>query len=76
MDVIRTPLAEAVIGAAIEVHKALGPGLLETPYRRCLQQELTSRGINFEAEVPRPLFYKASPSIARIGLTCWSKTRW
>jgi len=58
MDVISTPLAEAVIGAAIDVHKALGPGLLETPYRRCLQHELTSRGIKFEAEVPRPLFYK------------------
>ena len=47
-----------VIGAAIEVHKALGPGLLESVYHRCLMHELTLRGIYFESEVDVPINYK------------------
>jgi GxxExxY protein len=50
-------LAHAVIGCAITVHRALGPGLLESAYRRCAQCELTQRGIKFRAEVPLPLLY-------------------
>lgn len=48
----------AVIGAAIEVHRALGPGLLESAYCECLRRELTLRGMAFERERPLPLEYK------------------
>ena len=51
-------LTREIIGAAIEVHRHLGPGLLESAYRRCLMQELSLRGISFESELPVPLQYK------------------
>ena len=51
-------LSKQIIGAAIEVHKALGPGLLESAYQACLCHELALRGIPFEAQVPLPLVYK------------------
>ena len=51
-------ITEAVIGAAIEVHRVLGPGLLESPYTQCLCYELTLRKIPFELEVPLPVVYK------------------
>ena len=51
-------LSEQVIGAAIEVHRALGPGLLETPYRLCMMRELEIRGIPFRPEVDLPVIYK------------------
>jgi GxxExxY protein len=41
-------ITQAIIGAAIEVHEALGPGLLESSYEECLAQELTLREIPFE----------------------------
>ncbi len=47
-----------VIGAAIEVHRQLGPGLLESSYRECLCRELLLRSIPFEREKPLPLAYK------------------
>jgi GxxExxY protein len=47
-----------VIGAAIEVHRTLGPGLLESAYTRCLCRELLLRGIPFEQERALPLEYK------------------
>jgi GxxExxY protein len=47
-----------VIGAAIEVHKTLGPGLLEKVYQKCLAKELTIRGIKFKAESKIPYFFK------------------
>lgn len=49
---------EQIIGGAIEVHRALGPGLLESAYRRCLMQELKLREVTVEAEVAVPLVYK------------------
>ena len=51
-------LTGAVIGAAIEVHRALGPGLLESAYQVCLCHELVLRGIPFRKEVDLPIFYK------------------
>jgi len=51
-------LTEAIIGAAIEVHRHLGPGLLESAYRRCLCRELALRGIRCRTEVALPLTYK------------------
>jgi GxxExxY protein len=51
-------LTERVIGSAIEVHRALGPGLLESAYEECLCHELQLRGIGFERQVPLPVGYK------------------
>lgn len=51
-------LTHEVIGAAIEVHKALGPGLLESAYEVCLCQELKLRKIPFQQQVPLGLNYK------------------
>jgi len=51
-------LSHEVIGAAIEVHRALGPGLLESAYEECLAHELTLRRIGFERQVPLPIRYK------------------
>ena len=51
-------LTEQIIGAAIEVHKALGPGLLESAYEECLCHELALRGIPFVRQLSLPLNYK------------------
>ncbi len=51
-------LTEQIIGAAIEVHKFLGPGLLESAYLICMQRELELRKIQFESEKPLPIEYK------------------
>jgi len=49
--------SHAVIGAAIEVHRRLGPGLLETADRKCLAHELRKRGYEVEEEDPVPVIY-------------------
>jgi GxxExxY protein len=51
-------LSERVIGAAIEVHRNLGPGLLESVYRQCLAYELRKQNIKFTMESPIPVRYK------------------
>ena len=51
-------LTENIIGSAIEVHRALGPGLLESVYQTCLAREFSLRGIPFEREKPLPVTYK------------------
>lgn len=51
-------LSNQIIGAAIEVHKVLGPGLLESSYQACHKRELELRGIPVQSEVPLPLSYK------------------
>ena len=51
-------LTREIIGAAIEVHRHLGPGLLESAYRKCLMQELLLRRVPLNSEVPLPLEYK------------------
>jgi GxxExxY protein len=52
------PLTGDIIGAAIEVHRALGPGLLESAYEACLIYELRLRRLKVEAQKPLPIFYK------------------
>jgi len=52
------PITQEAIGAAIEVHKALGPGLLESAYETCLGHELTLRGLPFERQKALPVRYK------------------
>ena len=47
-----------IIGAALEIHRALGPGLLESPYVNCLRYELSQRRLRFASEVGVPLTYK------------------
>lgn len=51
--------SKAIIGAAIEVHRHLGPGLLESAYEACLCRELKLRDIPFERQRPLPLTYKS-----------------
>jgi GxxExxY protein len=58
MDAEMNKLTEAVIGAAIEVHKNLGPGLLESAYQRALEHELTLRDMRFVAQKVCPITYK------------------
>ena len=47
-----------IIGSAIDVHRALGPGLLESAYEACLAYELAQRGLNVEQQKPLPVIYK------------------
>ncbi|HBO46455.1 MAG TPA: hypothetical protein DD670_21510, partial [Planctomycetaceae bacterium] len=47
-----------IIGAAIEVHRQLGPGLLESTYEQCLCHELSLRGLSFQRQVDLPVLYK------------------
>lgn len=51
-------ITESIIGAAIEVHRHLGPGLLESAYEHCLCRELAKVGLDFERQVASPLSYK------------------
>ena len=54
----RDPLTEKVIGAAIDVHRTLGPGLLESVYAECLCYELSECGLKFDRQVNLPISYK------------------
>jgi len=56
--VINEMLTSRVIKCAIEVHRILGPGLLESAYRECLEYELTSNGLYVIKEKPMPIVYK------------------
>lgn len=51
-------ITRTVIGAAIEVHRGLGPGLLESAYQNCLARELMVQGVAFEREKELPVIYK------------------
>ena len=53
-------ISENIIGAAIEVHKFLGPGLLETVYETCLVEELEQRSLKVQQQVRLPLYYKGN----------------
>jgi GxxExxY protein len=54
----KDPLTAKVIGCAIEVHRYLGPGLLESTYEQCLAHELRLQGVEFKVQVPTPVYYK------------------
>ena len=61
MEITKSYLKDLVYqvnGAAIEVHKSLGPGLLESVYHKCLAKELSLRNIKFESELVVPVTYK------------------
>ena len=51
-------LSNRVIGCAIEVHRILGPGLLESSYEQCVAHELSRHGITFQVQYPQPVRYK------------------
>ena len=55
---IENELSSKAIGAAINVHKALGPGLLESAYEECLYYELCKIGLSVEKQKPLPLVYE------------------
>ena len=54
----KDPLTDRVIGLAIEVHRQLGPGLLESAYETCLCHQLSEAGLNFERQKPIGIHYK------------------
>jgi GxxExxY protein len=56
---IAEQLTEQIIGAAIEVHRELGPGLLESAYEECLCYELSQRGLAFRRQIELPVRYKS-----------------
>lgn len=58
MELLEADLTERIIGGAIEVHSALGPGLLESAYESCLCHELRLQGISFRRQVPQEVIYK------------------
>ncbi|MCB1188353.1 GxxExxY protein [bacterium] len=58
MAITRDPLTEKIIGAAIEVHRAVGPGLLEQIYEECMCRELALQELSFQRQLPVPLHYK------------------
>ena len=58
-ELISATLTGEIIGAAIEVHSALGPGLLESAYEECLCRELHLRGLSFRRQVELPVEYKS-----------------
>ena len=55
---LENELSRKIIGCAIEVHRNLGPGLLESAYQHCLLHELKQKGLDVKKEVPRPIIYK------------------
>lgn len=57
-DVQRHPVTSVILAAAIEVHRCLGPGMLERVYQTCLLHELLQRGLEVAREVPVPITYK------------------
>jgi GxxExxY protein len=58
---VSDPITEKIIGAAIEVHRILGPGLLESVYEQALCYEFELRGIRYQRQAPVEMFYKQRP---------------
>lgn len=68
-------LTEQIIGAAIEVHKTLGPGLLESAYEQCLCHKLGLRGLSLLQQVPIGVRYSIAPFSAVTARTSLSRGR-
>lgn len=68
-------LTESIIGAAIEVHRELGPGLLESAYEQCMVRELERRGLQTVRQVELPITYKGEASTAATRSTCSSRAK-
>jgi len=54
----KDPLTRRIIGCAVEVHRSLGPGLLESAYEQCMAHEMNMQGLAFRPQAPAPLVYK------------------
>jgi GxxExxY protein len=67
----KDPRTNQIVGAALEVHRALGPGLLESAYEECLCHELHLRGVSFRRQVDLPITFKACNSIAATEWIFW-----
>jgi GxxExxY protein len=65
-------LSYRIIGAGIEVHRTIGPGLLESTYRKCMEFELRERGMNVMCEQPIPIRYK---TLTLVAFPVWAATR-
>ncbi len=61
MELLHAELSERLIGAAIEVHRNLGPGLLESAYEAALARELELRQVSYQRQVALPVVYKGVP---------------
>jgi GxxExxY protein len=76
IDAPFNPTTKRIIDAAVEVHRHIGPGLLESTYLECLESEFADRGIRFERERVVPIIYKQKrqtnyASIARMAERVW-----
>jgi GxxExxY protein len=58
MDMLTNQITKKIIGCAIEVHRILGPGLLESAYEECLAHELWNQGLLVERQIPVPVVFK------------------
>jgi GxxExxY protein len=68
---IHEGLTEGIIGAAIEVHRILGPGLLESVYEECLALELGLKGLAFRRQTTLPIEYKGKRVAADLKIDLW-----
>jgi len=60
MRIYRSQLCQRVIGCSMQVHRRLGPGLLESVYEECVDQEFRAAGLHFARQVPVPVHYKGA----------------
>lgn len=68
-------LTEQIIGAAIEVHREMGPGLLESDYIGCLCREFDLQGLNYQCEVLQPIVYKGKIIEPAYRIDIWVEER-
>ena len=76
MRAVNDDFSRTVIGLAIDVHRELGPGLLESAYEECLAYELQQASIRFLRQEPVPIAYKGLCWTAATVWICWSKIGW
>ncbi len=75
MNLTENELAGKIIGLAIDVHKSLGPGLLESAYKECLFYKISQAGLLVEKEKAMPLVLKRLNWIVGIGWIYWLKRK-